>query len=44
MAELDHEDLEFLKFIAEELRAIDPKVYEAEATELENIVFRATQE
>ena len=40
MAELDREDINFLKDIAEELRA-HGTVYNAEATELDNIIFRA---
>lgn len=43
MAELDQEDINFLKDLAEELRRIDPNVYEAEAIELENIIDRANQ-
>lgn len=42
MAELDQEDIDFLKNIAEELRKIGP-VYNAEADELENIAYRAEQ-
>lgn len=42
MAELDQEDINFLKDLAEELRKISP-VYEAEAIELENIIDRANQ-
>ncbi len=41
MGELDQEDLDFLQALAKELRNIDP-IYNAEADELENIVYRAT--
>ena len=44
MAELDQEDINFLEDLAEELRRIDPEVYEAEAIELENIIYRAKEE
>ena len=37
---LDQEDLNFLEDLAEELRRHDG-TYEAEAEELENIIFRA---
>ena len=37
---LDQEDINFLKEIAEELKKHDG-VYDAEAVELENIIFRA---
>ena len=43
MAELDQEDINFLEDLAEELRRIDPEVYEAEAIELENIIYRAKE-
>ena len=43
MAQLDQEDINFLKDIAEELRA-HGGVYNAEANELENIIFRAEGE
>jgi len=36
---MDKEDLNFLKDLAEELRKINP-IYNAEADELENIIFR----
>ena len=41
MAKLDQEDINFLEDLAEELRRIGP-VYNAEADELENILFRLT--
>lgn len=41
--QLDKEDIYFLEELAEELRRID-KVYEAEAIELENIIYRAKLE
>ncbi|KKL68697.1 hypothetical protein LCGC14_2122430 [marine sediment metagenome] len=37
---MDIEDINFLKDLAEELRRIDPDTYEAEAIELENIIYR----
>ena len=37
---MDKEDINFLEDLAEELRRIDPDVYEAEAIELENIISR----
>ena len=40
---MDKEDINFLRDLAEELRRID-SVYEAEAIELENIIYRETQE
>ena len=43
MADLDQEDINFLEDLAEELRRIDPEVYEAEAIELENIIYRAKE-
>ena len=42
MAQLDLEDINFLKEIAEELKRHDG-VYDAEAEELENIIFRARE-
>ena len=42
MVELDQEDINFLEDLAEELRRHEG-VYEAEAVELENIVFRARE-
>ena len=42
MAELDQEDINFLKDLAEELRRHDG-TYDAEAIELENIIGRAEQ-
>ena len=44
MTQLDLEDINFLEDLAEELRRIDPNVYEAEAVELENIIFRAKED
>lgn len=38
---MDEEDINFLQDLAEELRRINPEVYEAEAVELENIIYRA---
>ena len=38
--EWDQEDINFLEDLAEELRRINP-VYNAEADELENIIYRA---
>lgn len=38
---IDQEDVNFLEDLAEELRKINP-VYNAEAIELENILFRIT--
>ena len=32
--------MDFLQSIANELRAIDQETYEAEATEIENIIYR----
>ena len=43
MTELDQEDINFLEDLAEELRRHDG-VYDAEAIELENIIFRAKEE
>lgn len=40
MAELDQEDINFLEDLTEELRRHDG-VYETEAVELDNIIFRA---
>ena len=40
MAKLDQEDINFLEDLVEELRRHDG-VYSAEATELENIIYRA---
>lgn len=37
---MDQEDINFLEDLAEELRRIDSLVYESEAVELENIIFR----
>ena len=37
---MDLEDINFLRDLAEELRRIDPDTYEADATELENIIYR----
>ncbi len=37
---MDTEDINFLTDLAEELRRIDSNTYEAEAIELENIIFR----
>ena len=37
---MDIEDINFLEDLAEELRRIDPEAYEAEAVELENIIYR----
>lgn len=42
MCELDLEDTNFLEDLSEELRRHDG-VYEAEAVELDNIIFRAKQ-
>ncbi|KKL26410.1 hypothetical protein LCGC14_2395520 [marine sediment metagenome] len=41
---MDQEDIKFLQTIADELRAIDKELYEAEAIELENIIFRVERE
>ena len=41
MCELDLEDINFLNILADELRKIDGDTYQAEAEELENIIFRA---
>jgi len=43
MAELDQEDINFLEDLAEELRR-HKGVYDPEAEELENIIFRAKGE
>lgn len=43
MVQLDQEDINFLEDLIEELPKIDGGVYKAEATELENILFRLTQ-
>lgn len=40
MTQLDLEDTNFLEDLIEELPKIDNGVYKAEATELENILFR----
>ena len=40
---MDNEDLKFLQDLVEELRAHEG-VYEAEAVELENIIFRVKEE
>ena len=42
MAQLDQEDIKFLEDLAEELRK-HKGVYDPEADELENIVFRAKE-
>ena len=42
MAQLDQEDIKFLEDLAAELKKHDG-VYDPEAEELENIVFRAKQ-
>lgn len=43
MAELDQEDINFLEDLSEELRRHDG-IYEAEAVELDNIIYRLTGE
>ena len=43
MVQLDQEDINFLEDLAEELRN-HGGVYNAEAVELENIIFRAKEE
>lgn len=43
MTQLDLEDINFLEDLAEELRRHDG-VYDAEAVELENIIFRAKED
>lgn len=42
MVQLDLEDINFLEDLAEELRRHDG-TYDAEAVELENIIFRARE-
>ena len=41
---MDQEDIDFLEEVRQELLRIDPNTYEAEALELENVIYRAIME